>query len=289
MNSTAFALVVTGALLHATWNLLAKKASGGAPFVWLYGAVSLVVSAPFGIYAWLDGDQALGLPAWAAIIGSAVTHLVYSLTLQKGYQASEFSVVYPVARGSGPLFAVFGAILLLGERPTALGWLGILSIIVGILLISGLAASGRLGSERARQGIFWGALTGLSIAGYTVMDGWAVKWLGVAPVIYYTLGLAWRTVLLAPQVLRDTPTLRSQWQANAKYIVAVGVLSPLAYTLVLHAMTLAPLVYVAPARELSMLIGVAFGARLLRESFSWSRLAGTALMVVGVALLAMAK
>lgn len=289
MNLTAFALVVTGALLHATWNLLAKKASGGAPFVWLYGAVSLVVALPFGIHAWHDSDQVLSLLAGVAIVSSAVTHLVYSLTLQKGYQASEFSVVYPLARGSGPLFAVFAAILFLGERPTPLGWAGIAAIIVGILLISGLASGSLFRSERAKKGIFWGVLTGLSIAGYTVVDGWAVKSLGMAPVIYYALGLALRTLLLAPKVFRDTAALRAQWRLNAKYIVAVGVLSPLAYTLVLYAMTMAPLVYVAPARELSMLIGVAFGAKLLHESFSLSRLAGTALMVLGVALLAVAK
>lgn len=289
MNPTAFALVVTGALLHATWNLLAKKASGGAPFVWLYGVVSLVIALPFGLHAWQGGDQGLSLPAWIAIAASAITHLVYSLTLQKGYQASEFSVVYPLARGSGPLFAVCAAIIFLGERPTLLGWVGIASIIVGILLISGLASGRLFASERAKKGIFWGGLTGLTIAGYTVVDGWAVKSLGMAPVIYYALGLALRTALLAPKVLRDKPALRDQWQRNAKYIVAVGVLSPLAYTLVLYAMTLAPLVYVAPARELSMLIGVAFGAKLLRESFSVSRLIGTTLMVAGVALLAVAK
>jgi drug/metabolite transporter (DMT)-like permease len=289
MNLTALALVVTGALLHATWNLLAKKASGGAPFVWLYGAVSLVFVTPFGIYAWQDNNHSLSLLAAGAIVSSAVTHLVYSLTLQKGYQASEFSVVYPLARGSGPLFAVFAAILVLGERPTPTGWSGIVSIIIGILLISGLASGNQLHSDRAKKGIYWGMLTGLTIAGYTVVDGWAVKSLGIAPVIYYVLGLSLRTVILAPKVLRDTASLRQQWRLNAKYILAVGVLSPLAYTLILYAMTMAPLVYVAPARELSMLIGVALGAKVLHESFTFSRVAGTALMVAGVALLAMAK
>lgn len=289
MNPAALALVVTGALLHATWNLLAKKASGGAPFVWLYGVVSLAFATPFGLLAWQNDSHSLSMLGWLAIVCSAVTHLVYSLTLQKGYQVSEFSVVYPLARGSGPLFAVFAAILFLSERPTPLGWAGIVSIVAGILLVSDLASGRFSRSDRARNGLLWGGLTGLAIAGYTVVDGWAVKSLGIAPVIYYAWGLVLRTLLLAPKALRDVESLRTQWRLNAKYILAVGALSPLAYTLVLFAMTMAPLVYVAPARELSMLIGVILGAKVLRESFTLVRVAGTALMLIGVALLAVAK
>lgn len=289
MNSAALSLVVAGALLHALWNLCAKRASGGVPFVWLFGIVSLAVSLPFGLSSWYANSQQLTVQAWSAIAGSALVHLAYSLVLQKGYRESDFSVVYPLARGTGPLFAVFGAIVILGEMPSVLGWFGILAVLTGILLISGIAQVLFVPSPKARAGLLWGTITGVFIAAYTVIDGWAVKTLGIAPVLYYVLGLALRTIILAPQALRHTQGLRSQWQVNSRYIIAVGILAPLAYTLILFSMTMAPLIYVAPIRELSMLLGVLFGAKLLREAFIPSRVIGTACMIVGVVMLACAQ
>jgi drug/metabolite transporter (DMT)-like permease len=288
LNSAALSLVVTGALLHALWNLFAKKASSGLPFVWLFGVVSLVVALPFGASSWYANSQQLTVQAWGAIAASALVHVAYSLVLQKGYRESDFSIVYPLARGTGPLFSVFSAMIVLGEVPSLLGWLGILAVLTGIFLISGITNTLSSPPPKARSGLFWGIITGLTIAAYTVIDGWAVKALGIAPMLYYFLGLALRTAILMPQALSDPLGLRTQWRLNLRYIFAVGVLSPLAYTLILFAMTMAPLSYVAPVRELSMLLGVLFGAKLLRESFSPSRVVGTACMVAGVVLLARA-
>lgn len=288
MNSDALSLVVAGALCHALWNYFAKKASGGLPFVWLFGLVSLVVAAPFGLFSWFTNAHQLTVQAWIAIMGSAIVHVVYSLVLQKGYREGEFSVVYPLARGTGPLFAVFGAIVVLNESPSFLGWLGIFAVLTGIALMAGAARVSFLATPKARAGVVWGTLTGLTIAAYTVIDGWAVKTLGVAPVLYYALGLAIRSILLAPLALGDDQGLKAQWRLNSRYIVAVGLFSPLSYTLVLFAMTMAPLSYIAPVRELSMLVGVLFGARLLRETFVPSRIVGTACMVAGIVMLARA-
>lgn len=289
MNGTALALIVTGALLHATWNLLAKKAAGGAPFVWLYGVVSLAAASPLVVIEFVNGTAAFGVSAWLAIAVSAAAHLVYSLTLQQGYRASDFSVVYPVARGTGPLFAVLGAIVLLGERPTLLGGLGIVLILLGIAFVADVLAGVRAHASKARAGILWGGMTGVSIAAYTVVDGWAVHTLAIAPIAYYAFGLLLRTLFLAPAALRRTSALCEQWRSNGRLIVAVGILSPTAYLLVLYAMQSAPVSYVAPTRELSMLLGVLFGARVLRERLSASRIAGTMLLLAGVTCLAVAK
>lgn len=288
MSLDALILVVTGALIHALWNFFSKKASGGPLFVWLYGLVSLAVAAPAGVLAWLHGPRPAGFALPAAALASAVLHLVYSLVLQQGYRLCDFSVVYPLARGTGPLFSVIGAILLIGETPSIKGWIGIGAILVGILTIAGGRSLVGLGSDRSPKGVGWGILTGLFVAAYTVVDGWAVKVLGLPPVLFYVCGLALRTALLAPAALRRPQELREQWRRNRRYILAVGALSPLAYTLVLFAMARAPLSYVAPARELSMMIGMLLGAQLLREQDVGARMAGTALMVAGVVMLALA-
>lgn len=285
MNSEALALVVTGALLHAVWNLFAKKASGGVPFVWLFGLVSLICATPVGLFSLFHHPQLFTFKICAVILASAIVHVLYSIVLQKGYQKSDFSIVYPLARGTGPLFTVIAAVLILREMPGMLGWLGIASILAGILLIAGFPQILRAAGGHLKDGMLWGTLTGISIAAYTVIDGYAVKVLGMSPVIYYVFGLAIRTALLAPAALRSPQLLAEQWSLNRRYIIAVGVLSPFAYTLVLYAMARAPLSYVAPVRELSMLLGVIFGATLLRERYTFSRIFGTALMVLGVIML----
>ena len=285
MNSEALALVVIGAFLHAVWNLFAKKASGGVPFIWLFGLVSLGCVTPVGVFAWFHNPQSFNIKAWSVILASAVVHVLYLIVLQKGYRESNFSVVYPLARGTGPLFSVIGAVLILDEMPGVLGWFGIASILVGILLIAGFPQLLRNTNDRLPKGILWETMTGVFIAAYTVIDGYAVKVLGMAPVIYYLLGLTLRTALLAPVALRSPQLIKDQWSQNRRSIIVVGVLSPLAYTLVLYAMMRAPLSYVAPVRELSMLVGVFVGARLLRERYVFSRMVGTALIVLGVIML----
>lgn len=287
MDSAALALVFAGALFHAVWNLLAKRCSAGASFVWLYGGVGVVAGLPFAVACSSD-IRSLGGLTWLAIVASGVIHLAYSLVLQRGYQLSELSVVYPTARGSGPLFTLVVAMTLMGERPAMAGWAGILAIIAGVILMSDLPSANPLRSARARRGIVWGVATGLTIAGYTLVDGWALTRLGAQPLIYYFLGLVIRSVLLAPAVLRDAGALASQWRRHGRTIVAVGILSPLAYAMTLLAMTRAPLVYVAAAREVAMLFGVVLGALVLREVLTGARVAGAACMLGGVTLLGFA-
>lgn len=270
VDSIALLLVVTGALCHAAWNLLAKKAAGGLPFVWLFGLVSSAAALPFAAWAWHANPVPLTALAWAAIAGSALMH-----------------AVYPLARGTGPLFSVTAAIVLLGEMPNRAGWIGILALLAGIFLVSGAHRIHRAATARARAGLLWGSLTGLCIAAYTVLDGWAIKVLGLSPLLFYVLCLGLRTLILTPQALRDMPAVRAEWGRNRPAIVAVGILSPLAYLLVLFAIQRAPLSYVAPLRELSMLIGVYLGARVLRETLVPSRLIGTVFMIAGVVALAL--
>jgi len=289
MSPLALTLVLTAAVLHATWNLSAKRAAGGdnVAFVWLMSLVSTALALPFGLLSWAADPPSLGLLPWVAVVASGVVHGVYFLLLQHGYRHGDLSVVYPVARGTGPLFAVVAAVALLGERPGMAGSVGIAAILAGIVLVSGLLAVS--GGRQARSaGVGWGALTGLWIAAYTVVDAWAVTSLGLAPFIFFLLSLAVTAVTLAPFALRDSASVRREWRDSRRQIVVVGVLSPVAYTLVLFALRLAPLAYVAPLREVSMMVGVLYGVWLLHERVTAMRLAGVTLMIAGVVALSFA-
>lgn len=286
MPVLALIAVLLAAATHSTWNLFAKKAAGSRHFVWLYSIGSIVLYLP--IIAWILVEERphFGLTQCLSLAATSALHLGYSLALQAGYRTSDLSLVYPIARGSGPLLSFMGAILLLGEQPTVLAWLGLILIVAGILLVAGLVHE----PHRApKVGIFFGLLTGVFIAGYTVNDGWAVKTLGLSPFIVDFSGNLIRVAVLTPFALRDRQTAFREARMYVRPAAVVSVLGPLGYILVLFAMRIAPISHVAPARELSTLVGTYFGSRLLREEAVPARLAGATCILVGVVSLAFAR
>ena len=286
MPVLALIAILLAAATHATWNLFAKKAAGSRHFVWLYSVGSIVLYLP--IIAWIVATDRphFGVIECLALTTTAVLHTGYSLVLQAGYRTSDLSLVYPIARGSGPLLSFVGATVLLGERPTVLSGLGLVLIVAGILLVAGLT---REPHRAPKAGIFFGLLTGLFIAGYTVNDGWAVKSLALSPFIIDFTGNLLRVVALTPLALTDRAEVKREAREYARPAAVVAVLGPLGYILVLFAMRIAPISHIAPARELSTLVGTYFGSRLLREKAVPARLAGAACIVVGVVSLAFAQ
>ena len=285
MSSTARALVLTSAFLHASWNLFAKRAgvgTRGAPFVFSFSLLTALIYAPVALALGAGSVSSLSAAGWWAVAGSALLHVGYFLALQRGYQVGDLSVVYPLARGLGPLLATLGAIALFGERPSSLALAGTgLVVVATMLLVGGRGADGRLA-----PGLAWGAITALFIGAYTLWDARAVATIGVQPLIYLWWTELGRGLLLAPLALSDRQGLKHVWRAHWRSVLAIAVLSPAAYALVLYAFTLAPVSLVAPTRELSVLIGALFGVQLLGEGDRTRRLLAAAAMVVGVALLA---
>jgi drug/metabolite transporter (DMT)-like permease len=271
--------VLLAALCHALWNLQAKRAAGSRHFVWLYSVVSLLLWTPVVGGVLLYGRPHFGIAQWLALAGTAVLHLAYSLALQAGYRAADLSLVYPIARGSGPLLSFAGAVLLFGERPGPLAIAGLLLIIAGIALVANLHRSLR---RAALPGVLWGALTGACIAGYTLNDGWAVKALAVSPFLIDCTGNAFRVLVLSHQALTDRGELAREWRAYRRPVLTVALLGPAGYVMVLFAMRVAPISHVAPARELATLAGTWFGARLLGEQAAAQRLLGALCIVAGV-------
>jgi len=283
----SLALVVLAALIHAVWNLLAKRsASVGATFVFAYNLFSTLGYAPLVLWLALRGELHWSLPGLECVVASGLIHLAYSLVLQRGYQVGDLSVVYPVARGTGPLLSSLCAFALLGERVTALGVAGLIAVIGGIVLIATQGSLAAFRTPGGHAGLRWGTGCGGLIASYTVVDAFSVKQLGVAPIALDWISNMMRFVLLAPVIARDPAGALARMHGHWRSAAAVGLLSPLAYILVLEALrTGAPLSLVAPAREMSMMMGALLGLIVLREAVGPWRLLGCALMVGGVVLL----
>jgi drug/metabolite transporter (DMT)-like permease len=195
------------------------------------------------------------------------------------------SVVYPVARGSGPLLSVIAAVLLLHERPGPLGLVGAACVVVGVLVI-GLGGGGE--HRKIGPSLFFGALTGLTIAGYTLWDAHSVNALAVPPLIYFGTEVAVQSMILAPYGLSRRTEVVALWRKHWVDVLVIAVLSPVGYVLVLYAMRIAPVSMVAPARELSIVVGSVIAWRWLGEPDPLRRLTGAVIVLAGVATIAMA-
>lgn len=287
MTPTVALLVLAGAVAHATWNVAIKRAAVGGPaLVWLAALGSALLLAPAAVViAALDPPDPLALALAVGVSGAL--HAAYFLTLQAGYRAGDVSVVYPLARGSGPLLAVVGAILLLGERPGPLALVGTALIVVGVVVIGFAGAA--VDRRRVRPAVLWGLLVGVAIAAYTLWDAAAVTSLALAPVLVHGGATAVQAAVLAPVALRDRARVRQVWREHRREVLLVAVLSPLSYLLVLAAMQQAPVSLVAPAREVSVVLVALAGWLLLREPHPLRRLGGAAVVVAGVALLAASR
>jgi len=278
--------VLLAAAAHATWNLFAKKAAASRHFVWLYSVGSVVLYLPVIIWICIQQRPHFQSHQYLALAATSVLHLGYSLSLQAGYRTSDLSLVYPIARGFGPLLSFVGAVLLLGEQPTVLSAFGLLLIVAGILLVAGLT---REPHRAPRKGIFFCLLTGLFIASYTLNDGWAVKVLAISPFIVDFTGNCLRILVLTPIAWRDRAVAMREVREYAGPAAVVSVLGPLGYILVLFAMRIAPISHIAPARELATLAGAYMGSKLLSERTTPERVIGAVCIVVGVVSLSFAR
>ncbi|WP_020666261.1 DMT family transporter [Amycolatopsis nigrescens] len=289
MNGTALVFVVVAAVLHALWNLAAKRVpGGGAALVFLYYSVSAVALVPVAtVLLVLDPQR----PQWTwlpAVVGNAVLHIVYGIVLQRGYTVGDLSVVYPLARGTGPLLSVLAAVVLFGERPGVLGLAGAALVIAGVLVIgSAGGGGGSVADRRARRaGVGYGLLTGATIAAYTLWDDHSVNALAVPPVVYLCAGSVLQSALLAPYARRHGDTVARLWREHWREALVIGLLSPVAYALVLFALQRAPVSLVAPARELSIVLGGLAAWLVLDEAHPVRRLTGSLIVLGGIAAIA---
>lgn len=284
MTLFALSLLLAAAFVHATWNLLLKRARGGPAFQWLFAVLSVGLYLP-AVLAWAWYRQIpLNWTVVGVITGSSVLHTLYYGVLQRGYRAGDLSVVYPLARGTGPFLAVIGAVLILGERPAAGVLAGGLLVILGVFVLSGWGGRSRAAGA-SRSAVIYGLATGVVIASYTLWDKNAVSGIGIAPLLLDWGTNCGRAVLLAPVALRRRCELRGHWLEHRREALGVALLNPLAYILVLTALQVTPVSHIAPAREVSILVGSFMGIRLLGEGNARVRLVGAASMTLGLILI----
>jgi drug/metabolite transporter (DMT)-like permease len=286
VNPVAIVLVVIAAFAHAGWNTSAKRAgAGGSVFVWLYAVMSTVILVPVAIVDIVVTGQH---PHWSwlvAIVVSGLLHVGYFVLLQRGYADGDMSVVYPLARGTGPLLSVLFAVVVLGERPGAVALVGALLVVAGVFVIGGAGGGTATSGRQRRIGMYYGVVTGITIAAYTLWDAHSVTTLGVPPLVQMA-GVVMEAAVLTPVALAKRPEIGRLWREHRWDAAVIAVLSPLAYTLVLYALRIAPVAVVAPARELSIVIGGVIAWRVLHEPSPARRLAGAAIVLAGVCALA---
>ncbi len=283
MPLSVLSLVFLSALLHATWNLYAKRSSGGFVFVWLTNLVAVAWLVPLASCL-LYGERAAILAHLPALmLAAALTstfHLSYTLMLLRAYRSGDLSVVYPVVRGTGPLLSAIVGVAAFREPANAF-------TIAGTIMIVG--ASFAIGIDRrAREqghvaGAFaFGVLTGAMLSCYTLWDKFAVSNLGFAPLAYFAANIAIQTLVSAPLALREGGRPLAEWRANRTQVLVVGILSPLAYLLILFALAAAPVSLVAPMRELSIVIAVVLGRIVLAEPVGRRRAIAGVVIALGV-------
>jgi phosphonate utilization associated putative membrane protein len=277
------AVVLFGALLHASWNGLVKS-SGDKPLdTALVHGLGALVALPFAL--WVGPPSAA---AWPFIAVSLAIHIGYYVALAGAYQHGELGMTYPIMRGFAPLLVALGSVAVVGEAPSALAWLGVVGITAGVALV-GLAHPGE--ALHHRKALAFAFANAAIIALYTFVDG-----LGVRTEARAADGSVWRYVLWLFALDGIAYPSLVWWRRDAAGRAAIlayarrrwplaalgGTASIGSYAIALWAMTRAPVASVAALRETSVLFATVIGTLVLKEAFGWQRALGTVIIVAGV-------
>jgi drug/metabolite transporter (DMT)-like permease len=266
--------VLAAAVTHATWNAIAHGIRDQVVAFGLIGVGGFVVAVPLAVLA------SFPLTAcWPYLLGSVAIHVFYNLLLMRCYRYGEFGQVYPLARGISPLVVTVLAAVFAAERPSP-------TQLAGVLVVSsGLAALVLAGRRPGRAALLAAVGTGLTIAAYTTVDGLGVRLSGSSLGYIGWLMLLESLCVPAWALARRRRDLPGLSMAVLGAGLTAGVLSVLAYGLVLWAQTKGALAPIAALRETSVIFGAIIGTVVFRESFGRFRIAATVLVVLGILLL----
>lgn len=284
MRLSALALLLVAALLHTAWNLFLKRAQEKLIFIWWATLLAALCFSPL-----LFQVAAFPLSIWPYVLSSGLMEALYLLVLTGAYRYGDFSLVYPMARGTAPALLALWATLFLGERPNVLGITGIALLVGGLIVVGGTTWwQQRKTSSIAGTALGLALLTACCISIYSAIDGAAVH--RVAPVPYTVLVMGLSSMLITPLVItRHGKTailgeIRTSWWR----ILLAGILSLSTYMLVLLAFSLWSVSYGGAIREISVVFAAFIGWRWLGEGFGRARLLGALLIFAGILVIALA-
>jgi drug/metabolite transporter (DMT)-like permease len=281
MPVLALLLLLTSAFLHAIWNLLLKRSQEK----YISMGWQVLISGVFAFCLLIF----TGFPPrsmWLFALISMSLEAVYFILLSNAYSDHDFSLVYPIARGTAPAFLMLWSILFLQEKPTVGGMLGISMIVSGMVIIGATSLIQSRGSRLHIKGVVTALAVALIISLYTLIDGTAVK---NGPPLPYAL-----TMFMFVPVLTTTYNVRrfgwkhfaAAWNGPRIPLILAAVLGVVAYLLALSAYTFAPLSYSGAIREVSVVIGAFLGWQFLEEKMGGTRVLGSIVIFAGILVIA---
>jgi drug/metabolite transporter (DMT)-like permease len=282
MPPTAIVLLFISASLHALWNLLLKRSQEK----YIAMGWQVILSGVFALILLLF----IGPPPrsmWLFALISMSLEAVYFILLSSAYTDNDFSLVYPIARGTAPAFLMAWSVLFLREQLTAGGVFGIIMIVLGMIVIGATSLIQARGSRLHVRGIATALAVALIISLYTLVDGTAVK---SGPALQYGL-----TMFMMVPMLTTIYNVRrfgwkhfaGAWNGPRLPLIFAAVLGVVAYLLALFAYSIAPVSYSGAIREVSVVIGAFLGWQFLGERMGGIRVLGSAVIFAGILTIAL--
>ena len=290
MSGLALVIVLVAALFHASWNFLAKKSKKKMAFIWWFLLIAVIAYFPMFLYFWPRAS--VSPTGWACIVATGILHALYFWFMGGAYERGDLSLVYPLSRGSGPLLVPILAIFFLHEQLSIVGIVGIVLVVFGIYFIhlKTFSVASFIEPLRAMRGSasVWALCTGGTIAGYSLVDKVGVGL--VYPPVYIYLMFVISLILLTPYVLvRQRAALELEWLVNKGPILIDGFLVIFTYLMILFAFRLSKVSYVVAAREVSIVFSAFLGIIWLKEKHASQKIAGAALITLGVVLIGLSN
>lgn len=294
MTALATLMVLCSALMHATWNMLAKRSSHPLAFLWLVNTASMLIFLP--VFSWALLQHGLPASAWPFVIATGILHILYISFLSQAYRYGALSIAYPISRGTGVMLVPIVAVPVLGENISATGVFGIGLVLLGIIGLHIREIVGAFGPARqettiqhrmsANRGAIYALITGLTIAAYSLVDKVGVE--HAHPLVYGYLIFVSMTVGLTPYVMaKHRGDAWREIRANPFLVLLGGLFVQGTYLIVLAAMTIAPVSYIVPLREVSVLFGAFLGMIFLKEVMTPPRILAAVVITGGVVLIAL--
>lgn len=277
MTAGVFGIVLLAAVLHAVWNALVKASADRAVVLALISIGHVVWGVIVAFFVPIPAVE-----SWPYIAVSTVIHWVYYFMLFHSYRLGDLSRVYPISRGVAPVLVAFGAQFAVGETLSLTAWLGVLIVSAGIMLLSKEASP----VKSSMAATFAALGTGVCIASYSIADGMGVR--AAQSALGYVAWLFILEIIVVIFILYQkreeiTKQHRSVWWAG----VLGGVVSAIAYGLVIYAKSITLLALVSTLRETSVIFAALIGIVVFGERPWKLRIVASCFVMSGVFIIAL--